>query len=423
MRFTYYSNYFFWILFLVFFSSSYVFFRSPFEFYFHYLIFLILFPLLLLKFGIPKFYFQIFSLPLIVGIVYLSFENNLPFTFIKVFGGLSLTILFFYYVIVFFEFDLFKLFEFYCNCCWIIVIIAILQVFFYLLNFEPGYNFNWIFNKWGFVKGGIVGFRVNSILSEPTFLATSISPAVYVSVKNLISKQNFIYNKIQSVLILLTAVFTTSTIGFLGILLSVLLVTKTIRLRYVVIAFFISLAGFSVAYKNVIDFKSRVDAAKGLWFENDFRIRNTNNSSFVLYNNLHIAKESLKKYPIFGTGLGSHETAFKKFTLTKSLIQYDFEFNIKDGNSLFIRLCTETGLVGLSFVILLIIRGFIYKVDDQNDFLLKREIISQSIFVLLILVLIRQGNYMLNGLPFLFLLYYYNGVQYKNELSNLNTDD
>ena len=139
-----------------------------------------------------------------------------------------------------------------------------------------------------------------------------------------------------------------------------------------VIAFFISLAGFSVAYKNVIDFKSRVDAAKGLWFENDFRIRNTNNSSFVLYNNLHIAKESLKKYPIFGTGLGSHESALK-FTLTKSLIQYDFEFNIKDGNSLFIRLCTETGLVGLSFVILLIIRGFIYKVDDQNDFLLKGD--------------------------------------------------
>ena len=129
------------------------------------------------------------------------------------------------------------------------------------------------------------------------------------------------------------------------------------------------------------------------------------------------------KNPIFGTGLGSHETAFKKFTLTKSLIQYDFEFNVKDGNSLFIRLCTETGLLGLSFVILIIIRGFIYKVDEQNDVLLKRKIVSQSIFVLLILVLIRQGNYMLNGLPLLFLLYYYNGVQYKNELSNLNADD
>ena len=202
-----------------------------------------------------------------------------------------------------------------------------------------------------------------------------------------------------------------------------MLISKTIRLRYIVIGLIISFFGFTLAYNNVKDFKSRVDAAKGLWFENDFRIQNTNNSSFVLYNNLHIAKENLLKHPLFGTGLGSHETAFNRFTLTKSLIQYDFEFNIKDGNSLFIRLCSETGILGLSFIILIIIKGFIYRVDDQNDLLLNRKIISQSIFVLLILVLIRQGNYMLNGLPLLFLLYYYNGVQYKNELSNLNTDD
>ena len=54
-------------------------------------------------------------------------------------------------------------------------------------------------------------------------------------------------------------------------------------------------------------------------------------------------KENLR-HLFFGTGLGSHETAFKKFTLTKTLLPYDLEFNIKDGNSLFIRLCTETGL-------------------------------------------------------------------------------
>ena len=104
------------------------------------------------------------------------------------------------------------------------------------------------------------------------------------------------------------------------------------------------------------------------------------------------------------------------------MLPYDFEFNVKDGNSLFIRLCTETGLLGLGFILLILARGFIYKVDNKNESLLKYKIISQSIFVLLILVLIRQGNYLLNGLPLLFLLYYYNGLQYKNESSNLNFD-
>ncbi|MDC2982131.1 hypothetical protein OAZ21_02025, partial [Bacteroidota bacterium] len=97
---------------------------------------------------------------------------------------------------------------------------------------------------------------------------------------------------------------------------------------------------------------------------------------------------------------------------------YDFEFNVKDGNSLFIRLCTETGLLGLGFILLMLFRGFIYKVNSQNEDMLKHKIISQSLFVLLVLVLIRQGNYMLNGLPLLFLLYHYNGVQYKRAINH-----
>ena len=163
-----------------------------------------------------------------------------------------------------------------------------------------------------------------------------------------------------------------------------------------------------------------MNSARGLWVEEDFNIDNTNNSSFVLYNNLHIAKENLMKYPLFGTGLGSHETAFKKFTLTKSLIQYDFEFNVKDGNSLFVRLCTETGLLGLFFIFILIFNGFIYKLDNNSEDLITHKIISQALFVFILLVLIRQGNYMLNGLPFIFLIYHFNKISYNEKINSLN---
>ena len=405
------------------FSSGFVFFKTPFEFYFHYLLFLIIVPFFFIKNGVPMFIIKILTIPLIVGLIHLTFGNNQYFTFIKVFGGIILTLFFSSTWINLFNYNIFKIFTWYCKASWLLVLIAYIQILSFLLGFKAGYDFSWFLNKWGFVEGGIIGFRVNSLLSEPTYLATSLAPAIYLSCKSLLSKKKIIFNKIQSTLIIIVGILTTSTVGYLGILISVLLCTDTIKLRYIILGLIITTFSFYLLYNNVNDFKIRTDAAKGLWFEKDFRIQNTNNSSFVLYNNLHIAKESLLKNPIFGTGLGSHETAFKKFTLTKSLIQYDFEFNVKDGNSLFIRLCTETGLLGLSFVILIIIRGFIYKVDEQNDVLLKRKIVSQSIFVLLILVLIRQGNYMLNGLPLLFLLYYYNGVQYKNELSNLNADD
>ena len=160
-----------------------------------------------------------------------------------------------------------------------------------------------------------------------------------------------------------------------------------------------------------------------MWVYNDFALSNTNNSSFVLYNNLHVAQKNLREYPIFGTGLGSHETAFKRHTLTKTVIEYDFEFNVKDGNSLFIRLCTETGLLGLVFILLVVAKGFIYKIDSSKKDQHIRKQISQALFVLIVLVLIRQGNYMLNGLPLLFLLYYFNGVQFKNELIKELNDD
>ncbi|MDC3134060.1 hypothetical protein OA958_04410, partial [Bacteroidota bacterium] len=343
--------------------------------------------------------------------------NNLQFTFIKIYGGLLTLILFFYFLINHMNFNIKYLFYWYCMFCYYISLIGIFQAISFFLNFKFGYDFSWLLNKWAVVSGGLIGIRVNSIISEPTYLATILSPCVYVSIKNLISKSKFIYTKFQSIIVISIMILTTSTIGYIGLLISVLLLTNTVRLRFIIFGILISIFGFSLAYNNVYDFKQRADAAKGLWIDNDFRLINTNNSSFVLYNNLHVAKENLLKYPLFGTGLGSHETAYKNYTLTKSLIQYDFEFNIKDGNSLFIRLCTETGLVGVFFVFAFIFKGFIYDNSVYDEILHINHVISQSIFVLLILVLIRQGNYMLNGLPLIFLLYHYNRKEYNKLIS------
>ena len=84
------------------------------------------------------------------------------------------------------------------------------------------YNFSWIFNKWGVVEGGLLGIRVNSILSEPAQLAIILSPTVYLASRNLIHRDNYILNKYQSILILLVSLFTTSSIGLIGIVLSLL---------------------------------------------------------------------------------------------------------------------------------------------------------------------------------------------------------
>ena len=409
------------ILFICLFSSSYVFFKSPFEFYFHYLFIISLVPFFILKYGFPKIVIQLFSVPLFVGLFHVLLGGCDSFTFVKVLGGLVLTFLFYYYIFMEYKFDVNKTFSLYIKFSYWISVVGVLQIISYLIGFKQGYDFSWIFNKWGLVEGGLIGFRVNSILSEPAQLAIVLSPAVYVSVRNLLHKKNFILSKNQSLIVVLITILTSSSIGFFGLLIAVLLNTQSFRFRYLIFGVFIFYISFSLTYKYVGDFKSRFDSAIGLWINQDFSLKNTNNSSFVLYNNLHIAKENLLKHPLFGTGLGSHETAFNKYTLTGKVIQYDFAFNKKDGNSLLIRLCTETGILGVFFVVFFTFKCFIWRTDYSD--LVKYKIISQGIFVLIILSLIRQGNYMLNGLPLLFLLYYYNYVSYNRKLISLNNSE
>ena len=126
-----------------------------------------------------------------VGLFYILLEENLPFTFLKVFGGVFITSLFFYGWIRHFKTDVLLIFKWYCYSCWLLVIIGIIQIFSFFIGFKYGYDFSWFLNKWGFVEGGVIGLRVNSILSEPTYLATALAPVIYVSIHNLISKSTF----------------------------------------------------------------------------------------------------------------------------------------------------------------------------------------------------------------------------------------
>ena len=402
------------ILFISLFSSSFVFFRSPFEFYFHYLIFISLTPFLFLKVGIPKFLFYGAFAFLIIGLLNVTLSNNSIFNFVKIFLGLLLSTYFFYSLLYLKKFNVKLFFNIYCKLCLIVSFIGLLQVISFFINFKYGFDYSWILNKWGVIKGGIVGIRVNSILAEPSQLGIVLSPALFVSVRNLIKSKTFYFKRWQSLLIIVIVILTTSTIAYFGLLLIILINTKSFSLRYITIGLVISVIGYFIAYRNVNEFKLRVDAAKGLWIEENFDILNTNNSSFVLYNNFHIAKQNLLNHPLFGTGLGSHETAFKNFSLTKKLLNYKFEFNVKDGNSLFIRLCTETGLIGIILVMFFCAKNLIIESEKNEKFEIK-FVISNAIFILIVLSLLRQGNYMLNGLPLMFLMYYYNNHENQNQ--------
>ncbi len=406
------------LIFLTVFVNTYIFFKQPFEGHLYYLVFLTLLPLFMMKYGLPRNIVLILISLGVVGWLNVAFGKNSSFGFIKIWGGFILNLMFYYYVLKYYRFNLTQIFAIYLKVSFFIALIGFVQIVSKIVGFTPGYNFQWLFNKWGAIEGGFVGIRVNSIYSEPATLGTSMAPAAYIAMSNLIHKKEFVLTKLQSIAIVIIYLLSASSVAFVGLLIILFLVTDSLKFRYFLIGSTLAVVGGIILYSNSQDFKYRVDTSVALWWYKDYQIENTNSSSFVLYNNANVSYAAFLEAPLFGTGLGSYEKAFEKHTLTKTILNYDFEFNTADGNSLFFRMVVETGLIGIVLVFLVLIRGFISK-RDETDELLVHSLISQAIFVMIVLYLFRQGNYFLNGFVLFVLIYYFNWKQYEKKKKEL----
>ncbi|MEO5643098.1 MAG: O-antigen ligase family protein [Bacteroidia bacterium] len=393
------------LIYLSIFVSSITFFKEPFEGYFHYMIFLILLPRFIGSYSFPKQLVAILVVPLFIGVLEVLIGNNTWALFLKIFIGLFLSATFYYYVMEYYAFDTKKMFGYYLKAAVIVSYIGVFQLISYRLHFRPGYDYHWILNKWGIVNGGF-GMRVNSIFSEAAQFAIVLSPACFVAIHNLIPGTNaYGLSRFQSFLILLAMILTSSSTGYVGLfIMLILFVINFGQFIYFVLGVVIAIVGANVLYNNVDEFRSRVDSSLGLWISDELSLENVNSSSFVLYNNYHIATENFKSNFLGGTGLGSHAIAYEKYSYTNQPGFLDFSFNKADANSMLLRLLSETGLIGVIFILVFIRRNFVSRnaYDNENP----DWIISNAVLVLILLYLLRQGNYFLNGLPFFMWLYY-----------------
>ncbi|MEY3398444.1 MAG: hypothetical protein RL220_1038, partial [Bacteroidota bacterium] len=184
--------------------------------------------------------------------------------------------------------------------------------------------------------------------------------------------------------------------------------------RYAVIFVPLFYLSFNYAYKNVPEFRDRFDGTFDIFSTQDFRNYEIHGSSFVLYNNYHVATENFKRNPIFGTGLGSHPTAFEKYSLTNLEGVLDIEFNKQDANSMALRLMSETGLYGLVFMLVFLLRCWVFKGRSSST---EMWLMSNGIVLVILLYLFRQGHYFLNGFPFFLWMFYYIWKANRQELA------
>jgi hypothetical protein len=402
------------LIFISVFVSSITFFTSPFEGYLHYIVFLILLPGFYVRFGVPKTPFKLLFLPFVLGILQIYSGNNTWGGFMKIFIGVLLSASFYQYVIMHYKFDIEKIFIYYLKGVYIVSMIGIFQVISYYIGFTLGYDYKWILNKWGVVANSSGGLRMNSIFPEASQCAIMIAPAALIVIYNIIFRKNYFIHTQKGILILLATVLTTSSTGFIGFFISgILIMLNHAKISNILGASVLFFALGSLLYNNSPEFRKRVDSGLGLWLDEDFSVENVNSSSFVLYNNYHIALENFKSNPIAGSGLGSHAVAFEKYSLTKQAGVLNIQFNKSDANSMFLRLMSETGIIGVIFILIFIFKFHVTrnkKLDDSQHW-----IISSALLVIIILYLFRQGNYFINGFPLFMWMYYYNYTNYKTK--------
>lgn len=387
------------------FISSYIFFKTPFEAYPSYIVMLLFFPAYLARLPFPREVILVFTPPLIAGILSIQTGDNESGLFIKIFIGFFSSMLFYRYVIDAFNRDLEKLFQLYMTGAVVVSYIGLFQLFSYFVGFEPGYNYRWLLNKWSLSLGG-TGVRMNSIFSEPAYYAGVIGPAFFVSVNNLLTRKQHFISRRASIIILLTYPLTFSTLGFMSMAITaVLLLVNYGFIRYALLVGPLVFFGYNYAYENIPEFRQRIDGTQTAFSETDPKnLNDVHGSSFVLYNNYVITVENFKRNPVFGTGLGSHPVAFDRYSLTNMAGILKIDFNKADANSMFLRLLSETGLYGVALMLYLIFRNFFTRQRSAND---TNWLISHSVLVVILVYLARQGHYFINGFPFFLWMYYF----------------
>lgn len=398
-----------YLLVLNIFSGGLVLFTSPFEFYFGYIFllgFLILYILLFRNITLQKTFVTILFILTICSLfnVYQG-HNTLPLL-LKQITGILLTGVAYYLLLKINNYKIEALFQIYLRIALCVAALGIFQELSFLIHFEKGYDYGWILNKWysSPATGGML--RVNSVFMEPSHFAITMAPAMFIAVSHLFRRKSPYLKSIWSSLVIITSyLLTFSAIAYLAIMISCLLSIKIRKSKYLyLLTIFVLFFGFA-SYRLVPEIRMRIDSAVGIALGSK-NLATSHLSVYVVASNAFVAYQSLLNNILFGHGLGSHPVSYDKF------IVYDIDggfwpknyapANKTDAGSLLLRLLSETGFFG-TIAVLYFIFKFRLKMSAETN----NALISNGIFVLFILQLLKQGHYFYNGLFFFVWAYYF----------------
>jgi hypothetical protein len=387
-----------------------------FDFYYNYPIFILFLIVLVLEKGklavLPSWFIKGLSALLLSSLFILIVTNRLGFEFWKQVIGILFTAVVYYNVLFVFEFNIKKVFDYYLIFAFWVALFGVVNNGLHFFGVHLTYS----------VRAGLL-YRESSIMGEPFYLAVALTPAIsyYFSYFKITWKNR----KMQFLVILTCYLLTYSSIAVAGLGISAALslflndYLNTRKNRLILAPLIILPIALLINFliDNVKLINARVSDTTKVFFSSELQTSEagrTNASTFALYSNYIIARDSFLNEPLFGSGLGSHpliyEETFLKYFPGQFLVWYGNQ-NQQDANSKFLRLMSETGLIGLILFFWAYIKFFAHKSKMSTDHLKELGAINYAIFNYILLCLIRNGNYINVGFFLFFFIYY---ITYKS---------
>ncbi|MCX5694876.1 MAG: hypothetical protein NT014_07170 [Candidatus Omnitrophica bacterium] len=388
------------------FTGAFVFYCGNFDFYISYIFmscFLLTYMIFYRKININRFSFYVLMFIFILSLVSVFQGNNSIFLLLKVMIGFILNGVTYYLLIRLNDNKVDGLFRIYMQIACLVALIGIFQEISYLIGFRGGYDYRSFIPRIvpPYAQSGIL--RVTSIMQEPSHFGNVMAPAVFVSVLNIIRQERHFIDIKMSFLIIISILLSFSLVAYIGIVIALILIMLNYkRIKLICVSAIILFILMFTAYRCLPNIQLRVSQTVAV-INGKIPLESANLSTFAFCSNGLVALKSFMSNPLFGAGLGSHPFSYDKYI--SQIVNPDLNkvhINREDASSMFLRIISETGLLGIFLFTFFIFRFYVSKKKDGYYW-----VISNAIFCLFVLNLLRQGNYFYNGFIFFMWAYYF----------------
>ena len=350
-------------------------------------IFIFILYLKKIKLNSKLFYFIVFSF--LTGLISVIFFQMEFLPFFKTIIPIIIIYLSNYYIIEKNNGRLNKIIEIYIQIAYYAAILGIIQFLFSLIGIN-------------ILNSKVIG-RIDSITYEPSHFAAVILPAVIFTILQ-IKKY-----RLRAIVLLLSLIGTISLTSYLAVLIILsIYFSSRIKIIFIIPLFIIS---FQYLTKLNNNFNERYQSSKEILIGNN-DITNSNLTVLSFATNLEVALFSIKQNPIWGSGIGGHKTNYERYYENTAFAKSDYYgFNSIPAHSLFIRIISELGLVGILIYITFFFRVYVKKSDD-----IIHHIIFLACLSHFVVKFFKLGGYIDYGTPFFTSLIIVNYLVYKSKL-------